>query len=214
MFRLDVEREQGNDKIEFYTSELSPYGISYGAWTVRWWRWWFSIRRDRNPAIDQTGAYANQKQSKPVWFLAGTWVSEERKYPNRKCSIPSTVSLLFPVINCEENPLEYPNLKTKKAMRERLLQDMNTVSKSSCLINGQEIPPQLVESDPQFFPIKIRKDMAENKKGGETHMTASGYWIFLRHLHKGRHRIEFEGSYQYGKLYTGAAYDLEVSDDL
>jgi hypothetical protein len=204
----------GDGKIEYYTSDVSPYGISYGAWTVRWWRWWFSIRRDRNPAIDQTGAYANQKQNQPVWFLAGTWVSEERKYPKRKCSVPSSVSLLFPIINCEENPLEYPNLRTKKAMRERLLQDMSTVIKSECFVNCHEIPAQLVESDPQFFRIRIRKDMAENKKGGETYMTASGYWSFLGPLCRGRHLIEFEGSYQYGKLHTGAIYDLEVRDDL
>lgn len=203
-----------NTEIEYFTPDLFPHGSSYGAWTVRWWKWWFSIERNRNPALDQTGTYANQKQSRPVWFLAGTWVKEDRKYPHRKCSIPSGVSILFPVINCEENPLEYPDLKSDEAMRNRLLQDMGTVRKLECIINGQVIPPQSVESDPLFFAIRIRKDMSESGKGGNTRMTASGYWIFLRPLHEGNYHINFEGSYQFGKLYTGAIYDLAVRDDL
>ena len=65
-----------------------------------------------------TGVYANEKQTEPTWFLAGIWVSEERIYPHRKCSIPSGVSILFPIINCEENRLEYPNLKSNQEMKE------------------------------------------------------------------------------------------------
>jgi hypothetical protein len=198
------------NRIQFYTANSSPYGISYGAWTVKWWKWWFSIKRNRNPANDQTGAYANQKQSWPTWFLAGTWVSEERKYPHRRCSIPNGVSVFFPVINCEENPLEYPDLRSKKAMKNRLLQDTSTVDRYECFVNDKKIQPQLVESDPEFFHIKIRKDMAENNRGGETTMTTSGYWVFLKPLPKGHYRINFEGSYQYGKLYAGAVYDISI----
>jgi hypothetical protein len=209
-----LHKETIKNKIEFFTSDSSPYGITFGAWTVRWWKWWFSIERNRNPAIDKTGIYANQKQSKPTWFLAGTWVSEERKHPHRKCSIPSGVSILFPVINCEENPLEYPDLRSKKDMKHRLLHDMSTVRKAECFVNGEEIPPQLVESDPEFFSINIRSDMAENKKGGDTLMTTSGYWIFLKPLPEGNYHINFEGSYQYGKLYSGATYDMEVMDNI
>jgi hypothetical protein len=204
------KRKPNKNKIEFFTSDSSLYGLTFGAWTVRWWKWCFSIKRNRNPTIDKTGIYANEKQSRPTWFLAGTWVSEERKYPHRKCSIPSGVSILFPVINCEENPLEYPELRSKKDMKNRLSHDMSTVRKLECFVNGEEIPPQLVQSDPEFFHIKIRSDMAENNKGGDTLMTTSGYWIFLKPLPEGNYHINFEGSYQYGKLYSGATYDISV----
>jgi hypothetical protein len=206
-------------EISFFTKDCRPYGETYGSWTVKWWKWWFSIKRNRNPAIDKTGIYANQKQSKPTWFLAGTWVSEDRMHPHRKCSIPNGVSILFPVINCEENPLEYPDLKSDDEMKmrmmmsDRLQADMDTVSKFECFVNGKEITPEFVKSDPEFFIIKIRGDMAENKKGGETLMTASGYWIFLKPLPEGNYHINFEGSYQYGKLYTGATYDISVRDN-
>ena len=91
---------------------------------------------------------------------------------------------------------------------------MGTVRDLECAINGHVIPPQRVESDPLFFAIRIRKDMSESNKGGNTRMTASGYWVFLRPLHEGNYRINFEGSYQNGILYTGATYDLSVKDDM
>jgi hypothetical protein len=208
--RLERAKTQQNE-IEFYSCDSSPYGITYGGWTVRWWKWWFSIDRNRNPAADQTGIYANEKQSMPTWFLAGTWVSENRNHPYRKCSIPSDVSILFPIINCEENPLEYPDLISQEAMRKRLQADMDTVRNKECFVNGREIPPQFVKSDPEFFQINIRSDMSENKKGGDTVMTASGYWVFFKPLSKGSYHINFEGSYQNGKLYAGAIYDISVS---
>ena len=204
------EMKPERTRMEFYTSNSRPHGLTYGAWTVKWWKWCFSIERDRNPTIDATGIYANEKQSRPTWFLAGTWVSEHKKYPHRKCSIPAGVSVLFPVINCEENPLEYPHLKSKKDMKERLLHDMSTVTELQCSVNGEKIAPQLVQSDPEFFRINIRSDMSENKKDGNTLMTSSGYWIFLKHLAKGNYNINFEGSYQHGKLYSGATYDISV----
>lgn len=210
---MDISAKETMDKspkIKFFTSKCSPHGRTYGKWTVRWWRWCFSIKRERNPTLDRTGIYASEKQSKPTWFLAGTWVSKERRYPHRKCAVPAGVSILFPVINCEENPLEYPHLRSRKDMTDRLLYDMGTVRKLECSVNGYDIPPQRVQSDPAFFQIRLRSDMTENQKGGSTLMTTDGYWVFLKPLPKGIYRIVFEGSYQFGKLYSGAIYDISV----
>ena len=207
---LENKSKPNKSKAEFYTADSSPYGVTFGAWTVRWWKWCFSIERSRNPTIDSTGKFCAEGQGGYVWFLAGTWVSEERNYPHRKCSVPSEVSILFPLINCEENPLEYPNLKTQDDMTKSLSEDMATVRKLKCCVDGEELPPQLVHSDPEFFGITIRSDMALNNKGGETTMTSSGYWVFLKPLPKGNHHISLEGSYQYGKLHSGAVYDISV----
>jgi hypothetical protein len=198
------------EKIEFYGSGSNPHGITYGAWTTKWWKWFFSIERARNPVFDMTGRYANEKQSGPTWFLAGTWVSEKRRFPFRRCVIPSGVSVLFPVLNCEVNPLEYPFLKSKVDLKKHILSDRRTIGKLECFINDRELPPQLVESDPEFFPIKLRGDLSENGSSGNTIMTASGYWIFIKTLPEGIHRLTFEGSYLYGKLYSGAKYKISV----
>src|SRR5213594_853400 len=51
----------------------SPYGVSYGAWSARWWQWALSIPKATNPILDTTGANCAQAQSGPAWFLAGTF---------------------------------------------------------------------------------------------------------------------------------------------
>ena len=76
--------------------------------------------------------------------FTGKWVSDERNYPHRKCSVPSDVSILFPLINCEENLLEYPSLKTHKSMVAKLSKDMDTVRHLKCFVDGEDLPPQLV----------------------------------------------------------------------
>jgi hypothetical protein len=200
------------NEIEYYISGSSPYGITYGAWTAKWWKWFFSIERNRNPVFDDTGLYANERQSKPVWFLAGIWVRQERRYPIRNCTIPSGVSILFPVLNCEVNPLEYPHLRSKKELKEHILHDRTTIGKLECYVNGKEVLPQLVESDPEFFDIVIRSDLSENKSAGQTLMTASGYWVFLKPLSEGHCNVNFEGSYMHGKLYSGASYKITVTN--
>ena len=207
---IDKQISSGKKRIGFFSSDDSPRGFTFGAWTVQWWKWCFSIPRESNPTLDETGVHAAERQTSPTWFLAGTWVSEERNYPHRKCSIPEGVSILFPVINCEENPLEYPDLRSESDMKNRLSYDMSTVRDLKCLVDDEEIPPQRARSDPEFFEISIRSDMSENRRGGSTLMTTDGYWIFLKPLSIGAHHIEFEGSYQYGKLYSGATYDLSV----
>jgi len=208
---VEEESKLSTKDIRSFSSKDFPHGLTYGAWTVRWWKWCFSIPREINPTLDESGVHAAERQTPPTWFMAGTWVSEKRSYPHRRCTIPRGVSILFPLINCEENPLEYPHLKTKSAMSNRLSYDMSTVRNLQCYVDGEAILPQRVRSDPEFFEIKMRADMSENKRSGTTLMTTDGYWVFLEPLAKGTHHIKFEGSYQYGRLYSGAIYDLTVS---
>lgn len=207
---LKNKSKPNKSKAEFYTADSSPYGITFGAWTVRWWKWCYSIPRRRNPTIDSTGKFCAEGQEGHTWFLAGIWVRKKRNYPHRKCSVPSDVSILFPLINCEENPREYPKKNTQEKLRLSLSKDMATVRELKCCVDDEELPPQLVHSDPEFFSITIRSDMALNNKGGETMMTTSGYWVFLKPLPKGNHHISFEGSYKYGRLHAGAIYDISV----
>ena len=91
----------------------------------------------------------------PVWFLAGTWVSEERKYPHRQCCIPKGLSILFPIINCEENPIEYPTRKSKDDMRKSLSRDMATVSKYECFVDGEELSPEIGTFRSQILRYRI-----------------------------------------------------------
>jgi hypothetical protein len=206
------KRKPDNNKIEFFTFDSSPYGVNFGAWTVEWWRWFLLTPRSINPVVDGTGKYAYVNQpSDHVWFLAGKVVNEDRNLPNRFCRILNGRSILFPVINYEANPLEYPELRAHQDLIDRVKREEDTIIKKRCCVNGKRIPPQRVKSDPPIFELRINEDNAANiKEGGSTRASADGYWVFLKPLPVGDYVISFEGSCEYGKLYSGANYHLEV----
>src|SRR5687768_6967338 len=127
---------------EFFNSLDKPYNQTYGSWTVKWWQWIMSIPPGVNPLNDQSGenAVINQPE-KDVWFIGGTWATEKMlSIPNRKIQIPSDRSILFPVINCEANPIEYPYLKTDNDIINHVRQDENTIVLKEAFINNTTIP--------------------------------------------------------------------------
>lgn len=145
--------------------------------------------------------------------MVGKLADEDMDLPNRSCRISTGRSILFPVINCEANQLECPELGTYQALVERVRSDQDTIVKRDCFVNGKRIPPQRVISDPSIFELKIDKDNVFNIKGGEsTYAAADGYWVFLKPLPVGQHVISFHGSCEYGKLNSGAIYHVEVKD--
>jgi hypothetical protein len=199
-------------EISFFTAYSNPYGETYGHWTVKWWQWFLSTPRSINPVVDGSGEYASINQpSENVWFLAGKLADENRKLPNRFCRIPSGRSILFPVINCEANPLEYPELRTDQDLIDRVKRDEDTIIKKECSVNGKKILAQRVKSDPSIFELRINEDNPIDVRGGGTaNASADGYWVFLKPLLVGQHIISFQGSCEYGKLNSGANYRLEV----
>ena len=44
-----MERKQ----IRTYEEHSEPYGLTYGAWTVKWWQWALSTPTSINPVIDE-----------------------------------------------------------------------------------------------------------------------------------------------------------------
>jgi hypothetical protein len=200
-----------NENISFFDSSDAPYGKTYGAWTVDWWKWILGIPKSINPALDNSGACSgiNQKDQH-VFFLAGKLAEERENIPERSCIIPGNKSILFPIINCESNPLEYPELGTNKDIFERVQSDENTITRKECYVDGNEIVAERVPSDPLTFEIELIKDNLFNANCGITSASADGYWAFLKPLSRGRHTIVFQGSCEYGKLHSGAIYNIDI----
>ena len=150
-----MERKQ----IRTYEEHSEPYGLTYGAWTVKWWQWALSTPTSINPVIDETGIKWNVNQpASDVWFLAGKFGSAEKNFPARKIAISSGRSILFPIINCEANPLEFPELTTPDDWVRHVVDDVNSVVKRNCFINGKEVNllPSTVRS-PNFSDINSRR---------------------------------------------------------
>jgi hypothetical protein len=125
------------------------------------------------------GNYVNQPVD-DVWFLAGKFGTENKDIPQRQCTIPVGRSILFPIINCEANQLEYPELKTELDIIDHVSRDEDNIVKKGCFVNGERIAIERVQSDPPKFPVTINEDNALGiKGGGSTIAAADGYWVFL-----------------------------------
>ena len=198
---------------DFFNSLDKPYDQNFGSWTVKWWQWAMSIPSDSemNPLNDQTGKNAGIKQpEKDVWFLAGTWATEKLiNVPNREVTIPSDRAILFPVINCEANPIEYPYLKTDDDIINHVIKDENTIVLKEATINDTVIPIQRVTSDPSLFPLRLL-DKNDNNKYIDTRASADGYWVFLKPLPKGEYNIKFGGKCESGRLCTSVDYKIRI----
>lgn len=196
---------------DFFNSLDKPYGQTFGSWTVKWWQWAMSIPSEMNPLNDQTGENAGIKQpEKDVWFLAGTWATEKLiKVPEREVTVPSDRAILFPVINCEANTIEYPYLKTDDDIINHVIQDENTIVLKEAFINDTAIPIQRVPSDPSLFPLRLL-DKDDNNKYIDTRASADGYWVFLKPLPKGEYKIRFGGQCESGRLSTSVNYKIKI----
>ena len=197
----------------FFLSSSTPYGLTYGQWTVMWWNWFLSTPKQVNPVLDETGRFSSVNQpDRHVWFLAGKVADENKALPNRYCKIPYGRSILFPIINCEANALEYPQLTTEHDIIDHVDRDENTILIKECFLDGSRIPAQRVKSDPPMFEVKINKNNpCYVRQYGITRASGDGFWVFLKPLPRGSHFISFRGSCEMGKLNSGANYRLEVS---
>lgn len=202
-------------KVEYissYDGNSQPYGKTYGSWTVEWWRWVLAIPKFKNPILDSTGENTNIHQSNEhVSFLAGKMASENTNLPTRYCTVSSRKSILFPVINCETNQLEQPELRSRQEIIDRVKEDEDSIIRKECHVDGKSIIAERVKSDPIIFTLRLAEENVFNVKGGNTYASADGYWVFLRPLPKGNHIVSFQGSCEYGKLNSGAVYHLSVT---
>lgn len=199
-------------KIKLFSNIDRPYGTTYGAWTVKWWQWLLSIPLDINPLSDQIGQHWNSAQPlSDVWFLAGNFGSTNRIFPKRKIKMQFGRGILFPVLNCEANALEYPDLKTHEDLLKHVSHDVDTIIKRDCFVNGIRLNSIRIPSDPRIFRVSINKDNAFGvKNGGSTDAAADGYWVFLKPLPQGVYSIHFEGSCEFGRLNSGANYEIVI----
>ena len=201
--------EQG---VESFTSSDFPFGESYGLWTTKWWQWALGTPSAVNPVLDKTGIHSDINQSGDVWFLAGKFGSENKDIPERSCSIPHGKGILFPVLNCEANPIEYTELATDQDIINHVVHDVDSVALRNCFLNGKSIKPERITSDPMIFELTIPKDNPLGlEKAGTTRAAADGYWVFLKPTSASHLSIYFEGSCENGRLYSGARYSITIS---
>lgn len=199
--------------LDTYKSNEIVGGLTYGQWTVEWWKWALSMPASINPLEDETGSNAFRNQPKNVWFLGGTFGKQdcEVRIPTRHCKIPALMPILIPVINCQADKIDIPTLRTDTEILVEAQRQANSIVKKICKINGEIIVPERVASDPSIYEIAIHKDFTKEKTRNEiSPASGDGYWVFLKGLPNGHYSIQIEGACEHGTIRSGAHYVISI----
>lgn len=175
---------------EVFQLNSRPYGQSYVKWTENWWQWAFSIPKDQNPITDKTGENCGKEQEGPVWYLAGTTgnISNAR----RTCVIPQGKSILFPIIVSQFSRSEMPTMGIQE-LKRFTAKDIDQTSFLEVMVDDlklNDLSRYRIQS--RFHLDMVRRNIWD-VKSGPTEAVSDGFWVFLKPLGQGKHRIKFHG---------------------
>jgi hypothetical protein len=198
----------------------APYlGMTYDQWSVAWWKWIESIPSSSNPLNDDGKGNFNPAigQSGKVWFLAGSYVGPVK----REIKIPAGKAIFFPIINIVATKDATGDFDTVKQRRTAVRTIINGVTIKEVEVDGKylKVNNYRVESKPFAFTT-IPTDPTDstntefnvlNLSGpGPIAAVSDGYWIMLKPLSEGIHRIRIHGRIDTCE-YGGIHYETDVT---
>lgn len=185
-----------------------PYGLTFSQWTIKWWQWLLSIPKENNPAFDMSGTHVSENQWDPnVWFLAGTFGGSVI----RSCKMPLGKAILIPVINYECSFADEPTITTESELKLKCEREIDDIKNLFFGIDELFLRDLSAYRTPSpLFDV----DLGENNILGvhecTTKMISDGYWIFVKPLGIGSHKLISSGSCRSGRIMIGTTYDLHV----
>jgi hypothetical protein len=172
----------------------------YETLAAEWWQWVFSTPNEPGGPFDagRVDCAVNQPHSN-VLFLAGPF--NQSGTVDRTCTDPvdQPTQIFLPVINTECSDREDPPFYGATAKERR-----------TCVNDAIFNPANLnAKVDGQLFPVSqakfniVSKDFAFTSVNGNPgiafigsgHSTTRGVWLLLEPLERGKHTIDFTGSY-------------------
>lgn len=176
-----------------YPLNSEPLGKPWEEWAALWCNWLLSIPKQVNPALDVTGANSFHNQDNPnVWYLAGSFYNE--KTIVRKCKIPKDRSIFFAILDKEDSFAEDLDLTTKEQLKDRAKRSMDKVKHLEASVDGiqlKDLYDYRIQS--RYFDLIFPNDPVYDVKPGLTCSIVNGYFVFLKPLPAGKHKIHFEG---------------------
>jgi hypothetical protein len=192
--------------------------MSYGEWSAEWWQWQLSLPATGHPVLSTDGANCADGQEGKVWFLTGTFVTEEPDtvltVVRESCTVPTGKAIFFPILNVvcstvevepfmliEEGPDANVDYCTAKFFDGTILvvEDLFVEIDGKALKNLQNYRFQSPVFDFYF------ENPDDNILGvdcdnpsvncNEARSVSDGYWIMLPPLSRGDHTIRFAGSF-------------------
>jgi hypothetical protein len=173
-----------------YGREESPFGNSWEKWVEFWWQWCYSFSESNSPLNDSNGHLSNNGQiHESVFFLAGTFGGTA----NRNCTVSKDNSIFFPILNDIVTYHTDPHLKNLSDLDAYAKLDLDHTNFISAKIDGNEIPNiHQFRVHTHLFPISV-PDKNDKRLRVKTEGVSDGYWLFLKNLTPGTHKLQFIG---------------------
>jgi hypothetical protein len=166
------------------------FGKNYGQWAAELFKWTFQFDCTHSPYLDQTGAFQNQNQHGPVFFLGG---APSGTPVNRSVTVPHGKSVFFPLIYYFANTGCGELLSAIDGDVRGIVpyMDQLTLTIDGHSINNvtdyQAISPIFNYVGDPCFNSNFCID------GTQQQAVIGGYWIMLKPLSRGTHTIHTTG---------------------
>lgn len=203
-----------------FSPDSRPYGLTYSEWSAKWCQWLLSIPKDLSPAVDSSGKNCYSDQTNPnVWFLPGTIADEAdprtgtfRGFAERACTVPSGKSILYPILSWTGTLADEPDLQTDGQLTARAKLEMDIISKLEVDVDGQKLRDlEKYRVQSPIFEVVLPEGSLFGGASGTTRGVSDGYWLFLKPMLPGKHRISSSGSCLAGRIKVGVTYHLTIN---
>jgi hypothetical protein len=190
-------------------------GMSQAHLVERWWQWADRVPPGVRPYQDPTGMLCDLNQSGRIWFLAGTDGTADVV---RHCTVPSGTWLFFPVIAMLASPTPGVAMTCAQAVAKAASNNTHLVQ-ADVRIDGHVVPDIARHriGTPHCFDAYPDASYLRNPKAYFP-AASDGYWLLLRPLATGAHRVEVHARYDnpgstLGDLEQVFIYELQVQDE-
>ncbi len=192
--------------ISIYPVQSIPFGLTYSEWTIKWWQWILSFPKSHNPACDNTGAFAAERQEDTnVFFLCQT-IETAKQYHGVRSTLPADKSIFMPIIN-------WISIQVNNDTDDELLRDaiMHTDEVANMQFTIDDEPVENLRDYrvmSPFFNVVFPKDNVFNVSPGSHRCVSDGFWVFFRPLKKIA-KVSSYGSCSSGITKISANYYLQ-----
>jgi hypothetical protein len=190
-------------------------GADRATYANDWWQWAASMPGSESPVQDVIGTKCAVNQRGPVWYLAGGFGTS---LISRTCTIPKDQHIFFPIINM----LAYPprgSTFTCDAVKAMAAQNNARYVYVRVYLDGSEVQnaERFRVASLDCFDLMGRWPASAGAPIVAPAAT-DGYWIMLRPLPPGQHRLEFRALYtnpdqDLGDTVQNISYDLTIAEN-
>jgi hypothetical protein len=179
-----------------YSTDSKPFGVAYQDWVARWWNWTFGINADEHPRDDPNRS-CNVNQNGSVWFLPDSLSIESASNP-RICDVPAGKAIFIPIITGAISTLEKPGYSDAQLVKEALVCDDYSNNRRAEIdgknIDGLNDPVTYRTNSSHIYTVKVVEGNIYNIKSGTGNGYADGWFLFVKPLPAGEHKIHVVGA--------------------